>query len=116
MTGTGAENISGEQQVTQAEICTVSAEAAAQIAGPIFTELENAKSVLYRTATERIAGLPLPDRLAIASLLHPDTARSGINVERWRLQGGKLHEEAANKASPNQAITICGDAANMPRL
>ncbi len=45
------------------------------------------------------------DVFNIAPLLHPDVARSGVRVERWRLQAGKLPEDA-NDANPATMVAL----------
>ncbi|HUD10135.1 MAG TPA: hypothetical protein VMR28_00500 [Candidatus Saccharimonadales bacterium] len=109
---TGAEQLVGEP-----EVCQASLEAASQISGPILSELSNHESILYIVSADRLAGLPVEDRLGIAALLHPDPAKSGVIVERWRLQEGRLPHDASDDGAPERMVALwAANVAAIPRL
>lgn len=98
------------------EICGASVEAAAQIARPLLVELGRPDSVLYRVVSERIAGLPVESRPGIVPLLLTDPSKSGVVVERWRLQGGELPEDAAENDPEKMVALWSSKAAELPPL
>lgn len=105
-----------ERLVEEPEICHASLEAAALVARPLLAELSDAGSVLYRVASDRIAGLPVEDRLGVAPLLLTDPSRSGVVVERYRLQSGELPEDASADDAEKMAALWASDTAAIPPL
>ncbi len=99
------ERLIGEQAATD-EVCQASLEAAQQIAAPILAELADPESVLYAVASDRISGLPPEQRLGVAPLLLTDPSRSGVVVERWRLQGGELPADASDADDPEKMVAL----------
>lgn len=106
-----------EKLAEQPETCRVSLDAAIQIGRPLLTELSNPQSVLYQVSAERLAGLPTEDLLGISTLLLTDPSKSGVVVERWRLQGGRLPEDAVDDNSPEKTVLLwASEAAKIPPL
>src|SRR5665213_1263884 len=106
-----------EKLAEQPETCRVSLDAAIQIGRPLLTELSNPQSVLYQVSAERLAGLPTEDLLGISTLLLTDPSKSGVVVERWRLQGGRVPEDAVDDNSPEKTVLLwASEAAKIPPL
>jgi len=105
MTGT-EQHIDQGEVVARAEVCTVSLEAAQVVAsGPLFAELGDPDSMLYKVAAKRSAALPEGNRLGIVPALLTDPTRSGVVVARYLQQEGRLPDQIAGQGA-DQMVTL----------